>query len=147
MATPAEKKALLFLGVVTLLGGGLRLWRAHNGSENPTSQSSTVVVQPVTGAPTTSMKKEGATTAPTVSGLDDHIPIDLDIATLDELEAIGVLKPGIARMIIANRDSFGAFGSIKELERIPYLRKTTITSLAPHVTFSRMQRPSNAVLK
>jgi DNA uptake protein ComE-like DNA-binding protein len=149
MATPAEKKALLFLGVITLLGGAVRLWRAQRPIDirlqgaasysNAASKSTSIKA-----AKTKQKSTKSRTPKKTPPAID--IPIDLDVATVDEIEALGVLKPGVARMIVANRDSFGPFGSIRALERIPYLRKTTITTLAPLVTFSRVPRPMNAVL-
>lgn len=90
--------------------------------------------------------RKSAKRAPKPNPDDLAEPVDLDLISLPELAATGIVKPSIARMIIANRDSFGPFGSIVELQRIPYLRKTTITSLAPYVTFSRAPRPSNAVV-
>jgi hypothetical protein len=58
-----------------------------------------------------------------------------------------VLKPGVARLIVVDRDSFGPFGSIHELERVPYLNRSDLRSLAPRVTFSLLPRPKNTVMQ
>ncbi len=181
MATTAEKKALLFLGMVAILGGGVRLWRAHvkdpankATSTTPMTEKSTKQTAGRSAAPDwkrvaeksktadrsdskgplkagsktgSARSNTGRSKATTQSNYDgvDHI-LDLDVASVEDIEMLGVLKPGIARMIVANRDSFGPFGSIKQLERVPYLRKTTITTLAPLITFSRRPIPANSVL-
>ncbi len=59
---------------------------------------------------------------------------------------MGVLKPGGARLIVANRDSFGPFGSMHEVERVPYLTRSELRKLAPRATFSGVPRPKNAVM-
>lgn len=162
MATPAEKKALLFLGALIMLGGVVRLWRA-DGKNRRSSKPNPAVVSDKgsnfvsnhrsstsSGAKKSSQNKAGrkpAKRTPKPNPEDLTEPVDLDLISLPDLAATGIVKPSIARMIIANRDSFGPFGSIVELQRIPYLRKTTITSLAPYVTFSRVPRPSNAVVR
>ncbi|MEO7217099.1 MAG: helix-hairpin-helix domain-containing protein [Gemmatimonadaceae bacterium] len=72
--------------------------------------------------------------------------MDLDRASVAEIDALGVLPKGMARLIVADRDSFGPFGSLDELRRVPFLTVSTLRKLAPRVTFSRVPRPRNAVI-
>jgi DNA uptake protein ComE-like DNA-binding protein len=81
-----------------------------------------------------------------LSILDSTSIIDLDKATEGDIEALGVLRAGGARIIVANRDSLGPFGSIDEVKRIPYLTWGEIRKLARRVTFSAVPRPKNAVM-
>lgn len=137
MATQAEKQALLFLVAVVILGGGVRVWRLKSPPElSTTGQEMTTHPTPAKNTAKTGQRSAAAV------GYQEHYTIDLDEASIAEIDDLGVLKPGIARMIVANRDSFGPFGSLTELERIPYMRKTVITALAPHVSFSRRPRPA-----
>jgi transcriptional accessory protein Tex/SPT6 len=72
--------------------------------------------------------------------------VDLDRATAAEIDALGLLPKGMARLIVADRDSFGPFGSVEELKRVPFLSASTLRKLAPRVTFSRIPRPRNTVI-
>lgn len=71
-------------------------------------------------------------------------PVDLDIASADEIAGIALVGPALARRIVADRSEFGPFGSLTELERIPGLTKPFIRRLAPFVTFSRAPRLGSA---
>lgn len=157
MATPAERKALLFIGVVALLGAGVRLWRAHHPSAPSETQSSSSRLTDDASndrssrASTSKRRKKTTRTTDRFSPDPDSNPnpplVDLDVASIDDIDALGVLAPGQARQIVHDRETYGPFGSIQALERIPYFPKSAITKLAPRVTFSRLPRPSNAVIQ
>jgi DNA uptake protein ComE-like DNA-binding protein len=130
MATPSEKKALIFVAVVALLGSGVRLWRLQHppAPAKSTHASSTQDDDQPQDRPSShgrSPKPRGKphknSRSGTVQPHDSASIIDLDRASLHDIEALGVLKPGLARLIIADRDTFGPFGSFHELERVPYL--------------------------
>ncbi len=171
MATPAERKALLFFALVATLGAGVRLWRARHADSHVTMSAdegdgysdatSRVSAHSSTYSGGRSSKKKASapphTRSSAASGAhasrtgqivrDLGATVDLDRASLSEIDALGVLQPGVARLIVADRDSFGPFGSIQELERVPYLSTAVITKLAPRVTFSRLPRPKNTVMQ
>ena len=155
MATPAERKALLFFGIVAMLGAGVRVWQARppastaarsdtyspdsarSGSPRPVRSSSSrkTLVRKATSASKTGQINR-----------DSNAIVDLDRATMTEIDAIGVMPKGLARLIVADRDSFGPFGSVDELRRVPFLSASTLRKLAPRVTFSRVPRPRNTVV-
>lgn len=159
-ATPAERKALLFLATVALLGAGVRLWR----SSHPDRAQHAVHVS---GASDTSARARGSSRSRTRSSRgrstarasvrvrsrtgqsdrDSTSIIDLDRASVAEIDALGLLAPGVARLIVADRDTFGPFGSLHELSRVPFLTSAALRQLAPRVTFSRLPRPKNAVVQ
>jgi DNA uptake protein ComE-like DNA-binding protein len=62
--------------------------------------------------------------------------IDLDRASAREIERLPWIGPALARRIVANRDSLGAFGSLDALERVKGLGPATRKRLASRVTFS-----------
>lgn len=155
MATPAERKALLFIGIVALLGVGVRLWRtSHQTPAPPTASalSTSDSQNDRSNRPGNAKKRRKSSRTvdrpPTPLDDDPNPPlVDLDVASIDDIDALGLLKPGQARQIVKDRETYGPFGSIQGLERIPYLPKSAITKLAPRVTFSRVPRPSNAVIQ
>jgi hypothetical protein len=71
-------------------------------------------------------------------------PVDLDIADLDELSAIAMIGPALARRIFSDRVENGPFGSIAELERIPGITHAFARRLEAFVTFSGSPRHASA---
>jgi competence protein ComEA len=64
------------------------------------------------------------------------VPVDLDRATQREIERLPWVGPALARRIVANRDSFGSFGSLESLGRVKGVGQATRNRLAALVTFS-----------
>lgn len=62
--------------------------------------------------------------------------VDLDRASEGEIERLPWIGPALARRIVANRDSFGAFGSLAALDRVKGVGPGTRKRLAGRVTFS-----------
>ena len=52
-----------------------------------------------------------------------------------EIEALPRIGPTLARRIVANRDSLGAFGSLDKLRRVKGMGPAALDRLAPLVTF------------
>ena len=85
----------------------------------------------------------------TVRGSSDHSespstrsqPVDLDRASEQEIDVLPRVGPAIAHRIVANRDSFGPFGSLEALRRVKGMGPATLERLSPLVTFSG--RPSS----
>jgi competence protein ComEA len=67
--------------------------------------------------------------------------VDLDAASEREIDVLPRVGPALARRIVANRDSFGPFGSIEALGRVKGFGPATRKRIAPLVTFS--VRPSS----
>jgi competence protein ComEA len=80
------------------------------------------------GAATAAPERQGARSA--------GEPVDLDRATGPEIEALPWVGPALARRIVANRDSFGSFGSLEALGRVKGVGPGTRKRLAALVTFS-----------
>jgi competence protein ComEA len=67
--------------------------------------------------------------------------VDLDRAAEREIDALPRIGPALARRLVANRDSFGPFGSIEALGRVKGFGPAIRKRIAPLVTFSG--RPSS----
>lgn len=151
MPTPAERKALLFLAALVSLGAGVRVVRAV--SDGPTSDgTSTRAVreqirrvdsaQRARGGRGASRRvARGRAAVPGSSG-----PVDMDTSSIEIIERLNGIGPALAKRIVADRDSFGAFGSIDGLRRVRGIGPALSAKLAPQVTFSRVPRPQNAVV-
>lgn len=145
MSTPGERKALVFLGGVILLGAGMRSLRAH-ASDVPADSAARTAIDAQIAAVESTMraakgkgkgKRKSARKPPVVPAI-----VDLDIATAAEIETLRWVGPALAARIIADRDSAGPFGSLKELERVRGIGPALATKLEPAVTFSLLPRPS-----
>ena len=70
------------------------------------------------------------------AGRSRREPVDLDRASEREVEGLPWVGPALARRILANRDSFGPFGSLEALGRVKGVGAATRKRLAALVTFS-----------
>jgi|SRR2546423_6195510 len=148
MPTPAERKALLFFSVVLVLGASTRAYQTlHNGSTSSAGARSALDAQ-IKAADSARRsglrkpkreKKQKAPPKPTG-------PVDLDVATEKEIEGLRNVGPALARRIIADRDTFGPFGSIEGLTRVKGVGPSMVAKLDSSVTFSLVPRPNNEVI-
>ena len=169
MSTAAERKALLFLGVVACLGGGVRVMRAHGVAPPPVearraldARISAVAGSPVppgrgaraTGGrrstrdtnPPARARRKPITVRPKVTVVAPLAPpgpfhrVDVDRATARELQALPGIGPALAARIVAFRDSNGAFGSLARLQRVKGIGPAIARRLDSLVTFSGIPR-------
>ena len=68
--------------------------------------------------------------------LSTGVPLDLDTATEPQIESLPRIGPALARRIVANRDSFGAFRTLESLHRVKGMGPATLARLGPLVSFS-----------
>jgi competence protein ComEA len=61
-------------------------------------------------------------------------PLNLNTATLEQLDTLSGIGPLTAQKIIEFRDEFGGFGSIEELGEIPGIGEKRLASLREEVT-------------
>ncbi len=169
MPTPNEKKALLFLGAVVLLGGSVRAWRAWAAPvpQTPASRvgldaqlqavDSTHKSHPAT-APKKKSRRGGAVRVD-ASGPLPGVPeltfapvlhprsrIDLDTADSASIDSLPGIGPKLAARIVHDRAVNGAFGGMDAFRTIPGASDRLLKALDTLVTFSGPQRPLNAVL-
>jgi DNA uptake protein ComE-like DNA-binding protein len=167
--TSAERRALLFLSAVAVLGAGVRAVRGRADAAAPTVEGRQALarhIQRVDSAertrgrasrPKRAPRGEGRKRAgrvPRASGdssskrappIAEATPVDLDVADAAEIERLPRIGPALARRIVASRDSLGPFGEIAAVERVRGVGPKLAAAIAPHVTFSGRRRPSIAV--
>jgi competence ComEA-like helix-hairpin-helix protein len=148
MPTPAERKALLFFSIVLVLGASGRAIRALHGSSPADQKSRSALLAQIKAAD--SARKSGLRKTkrdkakkppPAPKG-----PVDLDVASVEEIIALRHVGPALAKRIVADRDSFGPFGSMEGLRRVKGIGPSMVEKLDSAVTFSLVPRPTNTVI-
>ena len=148
MPTPAERKALVFFPVVLVLGASSRAYRTlHSGSPADSKARSALEAQ-IKAADSARRsglrkpKRERKQKAPPKPAR----PMDLDVASEKEIEALRHIGPALARRIVCDRDSLGPFGSMEGLQRVKGIGPSMVAKLDSTVTFSLLPRPTNRVI-
>ena len=149
MITAPERKALLFLAGIIALGSGARIVRARS-TDRPAEASRVALaaqIARVDSARRNRKGKAGRGAGRAASGIrPGEPPIDLDRAAAAEIDRLPGIGKVVAARIVSNRDSFGTFGSLKELQRVKGIGPKLAERIRPHVTFSGVARPVNAVI-
>ena len=143
MPTPGERKALLFLGAVLTLGGGVRVARAV-GSDSRADPSTKAAIERQIEA-VDSVRKHGRkkkTRKPKPDAPPVPAIVDLDVATAEQIETLRGIGPSLAKRIVADRDSLGPFGSLEGLQRVKGVGPKLAARIDSTVTFSLLPRPS-----
>jgi competence protein ComEA len=171
MATPAERKALLFLAGVIILGASVRVVRAarDDGASDAANaqalarqiaavdsahRADTKAPRSVKGSSRSLGRRSGAradgnsSSSTPGSTTKTEVPVaivDLDVATANEIESLPRIGGVLARRIVDDRTQNGPFGSLEGFQRVRGVGPALARSLAARVTFSGTVRPSNAV--
>lgn len=150
MPTPGERKALLFFGAVIVLGGGMRVAQAIGSTAPADRQARAAIdaqINAVDSVRKTGKKKKGKKAPRGRAIATIEIPlqptkIDLDVASAAEIEALRGIGPAMAKRIVADRDSLGPFGSLKEFQRVRGIGPKLAAKIDSSVTFSLVPRLS-----
>jgi len=163
MPTATERKALLFLGAVACLGGGVRVVRAREIPPPPASARRALDAQisavdstrrqpsppgrgrrraasrdtnPPGGAPRRPRGgRARSVRLPPDPPLGSFNRLDVDRATVVELQRLPGIGPALAARIVAYRDSNGPFGSMDRLRRVKGIGPATAARLDSLVSF------------
>jgi hypothetical protein len=148
MGTPGERKALLFFSVILVLGASTRAYRTLHSRSPVDAYARSALERQIAAAD--SARRAGVRkpkrerkprTPPKPLG-----PVDLDVAGEKEIEALRHVGPALAKRIVADRDSFGPFGSMEEFKRVKGVGPSMVAKLDSTVTFSLVPRPRNTVI-
>jgi DNA uptake protein ComE-like DNA-binding protein len=148
MPTPAERKALLFFSVVLVLGVSNRAYRTLHGNSPTDSRARSALEAQIKAADSARRsglrkpKRERQQKAPP----KPTGPVDLDVASEKEIEALRHIGPALAKRIVTDRDSLGPFGSMEGLSRVKGIGPSMVAKLDSTVTFSLVPRPTNRVI-
>jgi hypothetical protein len=147
MGTQAERKALLFFSAVLVLGTGTRVYRGLQPRSPVDSQARSALESQIKAADSArkagKKPRKGKKPKQKVTPVG---PVDLDVATEAEIESLRHIGPALARRIVADRDSFGPFGSRDGLLRVRGIGPSMVAKLDSSVTFSLLPRPKNTVI-
>ena len=153
--TANEKKALWFLAIVALSGSGVRLWRATRPDVGATESAALErQVGRVDSVRALRHRRDAArapvrddtlrTVGEPAPERREIVPIDLDQASSDQIESLPGVGPSLAKRIVADRDSNGAFGQFEGLCSVKGIGPALAAKLRPLVTFTGARRPLSA---
>ncbi|MBA3467899.1 MAG: helix-hairpin-helix domain-containing protein [Gemmatimonadaceae bacterium] len=148
MPTSSERKALIFFAAVTLLGGSVRVYRAanRNAAPDPAARAALALqLKAADSARKTKGTRPSKRERKQKKAVQAAGPVDLDLASAEQIEALPYIGPSLAKRIVDDRDSLGPFGSLEALERVKGIGPAMVVRLGPSVTFSLFPRPSNTV--
>lgn len=148
--SPNERKALTFLVLLALSGSAVRVWRAR--LPPPSAEEAAALDRQLRRADSASTAERGpkrgartkASKPPKTPPAPQAWPVDVDRATVAQLDDLPGIGPVLAARIVAHRDSAGGFGSIEALCEVRGIGPKTAARLRPLVTFTGPQRPVSA---
>ena len=126
---PAERRALLLLFSLALVGQGIR-WIAMRPGDAPGEIAILAAMPPK--SPLAHRDSVAALARPLAPGER----IDADRASATELARLPKVGPALARTIVAYREKNGAFGGLEALDRVPGLGPGLMAAIGPHLSFS-----------
>jgi competence protein ComEA len=122
MATQGERRALIFLAGLALLGAGTRALRARR----PASPTHAIdqQIEAIDSAKRPSRRASA------------RQPVDLDVASAAEIEKLPGIGPSLAKRIVADRTANGPFGCLEALDRVKGVGPALLARLDSLATFS-----------
>jgi len=131
---PPERRAVLLLLGLAVGGQALRVWVAQPGA--PPGQVALLPV-PAGSAPLAHRDSSLALARPLGPGEQ----IDLDRATALEISRLPRLGLRLAKVIVADREARGPFGSLEGLDRVPGIGAGLLAAIRDNVRFSAVPPP------
>lgn len=136
MPTPNERKGLLFLALVALSGTGVRVWRSrlppHGHVEAVAIDRQLAKVDSARSAKRVPKpRKEKVARAAAM----DSQPVDLNSASVAQIEGLPGIGPALAKRITAHRDSVGSFADMTAFCDVRGIGPALAERLRPLVTF------------
>jgi competence ComEA-like helix-hairpin-helix protein len=133
--SPTERRALVMLLVLGLVGQGVR-WLAERPGSSPGDVEILRALPPQ--SPTAHRDSIRELSRP----LNPGERIDADRATAGELARLPRVGPALARTIVAYREKHGPFGSLEALDKVPGLGPALLAAVGPHLAFSAPRPPA-----
>jgi len=80
------------------------------------------------------LRTKGGVAAATAGGATaPGVPLDLNTATVEQLDELDGIGPATAQQIVAYREEHGGFGSVEELDQVPGIGETRLAALRDKV--------------
>jgi competence ComEA-like helix-hairpin-helix protein len=130
-----ERRALLLLLSLGLLGQGVRWWLSRPG-EAPGEVQLLADLPPRSPA----AHRDSILTLSRPLGPDERI--DADRASAEELARLPRVGLALAKKIVADREAHGPFGGLAGLDRVSGVGAGMLEALGPHLAFSRPYGPA-----
>jgi competence protein ComEA len=103
----------------------------EGASSTPASPAASSV--PATSAPPPAAEAPAAVPPPKAQGLPFPLPLSLNQATRQQLEALPGIGPRLAERILYYRHEHGGFRTVEELAEVPGIDKRRLANLRPYV--------------
>jgi competence protein ComEA len=130
---PPERRAVLLVLGLAVLGQGIRLWV---GQPDVPPGGIRLIGGGIPSAPGAHRDSSVALARPLKPGER----IDLDRASAAEIARLPRVGLKLARTIVANRGTNGAFGSLEALDRVPGIGPGLLKAIGEQVEFSTARR-------
>ncbi|HEY5940603.1 MAG TPA: helix-hairpin-helix domain-containing protein [Gemmatimonadales bacterium] len=131
---PPERRALLLLLTMALAGQGVRILATR--PDEPPGQVQ-ILPSLSDGSPTAQRESTMHQARPLAPGE----LVDADLASPAELARLPRVGLALAKVLVADRQAKGPFGSLEGLDRVPGIGPGLLRTLAPHLTFSGVRAP------
>lgn len=126
--SPAERRALLLLFTLGVVGQGVR-WLATRPGQAPGS------VELLAALPPHPVEPHRDSAAALARPLRDGERIDIERAPAAELARLPRIGMALAKTIVADREARGPFASLEGLDRVSGVGPGLLGVIGPHVTF------------
>jgi competence protein ComEA len=135
MATQGERRALIFLASVALLGAGTRAWRGRHVAVDASELSQQIqAVDDRKPEPRASARRRKPVDS--VLPAPRSHPVDIDTASAAEIEKLPGIGPALAGRIIKDREEKGPFGCLAVLDRVKGVGPALLAKIDSLATFS-----------
>jgi competence protein ComEA len=128
--TSSERKALLFAAAVLLLGSAVRVARSLALAPVASSESRAALAQQIAA-----VERAKVTSHAAKADAGSRAIVNINTATLAQLQTLPRVGPVLAERIRTFRDSAGRIGSLEELDKVKGIGPAMLKELAPRVTF------------
>ncbi len=150
MASSGERQVFYFVVLLALLGAGVRsvgVSRFERAALSVVRADGRVEAQTVGGAARAlaaqraAVDSAAAVAAAKRAAVAARFPIDVNLATEAELQALPRVGPAMARRIIEYRETVGRFRQLEDLRHVRGIGPATLRVLDTLVTFSGWPSP------
>ena len=138
MATQGERRALIFLAAVALLGAGTRAVRSRKVVVDTAGLTKQIeAVDSLAGNRESGIGNRRRKPKPPQSRTEaGDSPIDLDQASAEEIEKLPGIGPALAKRIVKDREANGPFGCPAALDRVKGVGPALLARIDSLATFS-----------
>ena len=130
-----DRRAALFLSLLTLTGAGVRYMLAPRAAAPGDVQLVAAVDTPPHGS-ASGLQQAARTAARLARPLAPGDHVDMDRADVTEITRLPRVGPSLAQRIVAWRTEHGVFGGLERLDSVPGVGPRLLEAVRPFVTFS-----------